>query len=246
MYETARIPRGQVAFLLTVLAPVLVGTSGCSAPAVEGTQIQGAPEGFFFDANAQRSRLVLPERDVLGQGAWWGDIRSEEPQSDLFVTRHGGVATVEEVLAAQNRQATRYGSPTSIDYGDVTSVVIGGRPAWAWMETRYDEHGEVRSLEYTAVIPFDSVSYALQFSTSAPHRLHADSLVRVVHSFGTGEITIHWNAILGSLLVGGGLLLFLVGRTRRPRHDTAYRLASVAKPEEDGVQSPQIPSQDPQ
>ncbi|MDH3423082.1 MAG: hypothetical protein OEN00_08815, partial [Gemmatimonadota bacterium] len=67
----------------------------------------------------------------------------------------------------------------------------------------------VRSMDYMAVIPYDSVTYAVEFNTSVAARLHPDSLTRVVHSWGLGETVVLWGVILriGAVLVGLGLLL---------------------------------------
>ena len=115
--------------------------------------------------------------------------------------------TIDECETARDVQARRYGNPASIDYGRVETVTIDGRTAFAWMETRYDENRAVRSLDYTAVIPYDTVSYAVEFTTSAAHRLHPDSLTRVVHSWRRGETDVHWNVIL----IVAGVLAGLAG-----------------------------------
>ena len=207
-----------------VLMLVMMNAPGCTSPTLDGYQVQAVPARFLFDANAGKGRRIFPARDILSEGAWWGDIRSEEPQSDIFITRYVGNVTLAEAQAAREVQATRYGNPTSIDYGQVAQVSIDGREAFAWMETRFDEHGAVRSLDYKAVIPYDTVTYAVEFSTSAPQRLHPDSLTSVVHSWGVAETVIYWKAIFGVCAVLVGILLYLVSRTRAPRHETAYRM----------------------
>ena len=228
--------RGWQAVAIVML--VCASAPACSAPALEGYQVQAVPERFMFDANASKGRRVFPERVILSEGAWWGDVRSDEPQSDIFITRYVGNATLLESEAARNVQADRYGNPASIDYDQVARVTIDGRAAFVWMETRYDEHGAVRSLDYKAVVPYDTVTYAVEFSTSATHRLHPDSLTSVVHSWGIAETEIYWNAIFGVCAVLAGILLYLMGRTREPRHDTAYRLWH-------GESDPDSPADDP-
>ena len=66
--------KGQVAL---VIAVTVASLPGCSAPAIEGYQIQAPPNGFIFDANSRQGRKIFPEREVLSEGAWWGDIRSD-------------------------------------------------------------------------------------------------------------------------------------------------------------------------
>ena len=192
----------------------MVGAAACLQPSVPGYQVQEAPEGFLFRANANTGTNAFPDRETLSRGIWMGDIETFEPQSEIYVTRYAGNITVEEAKVARDVQASRYGNPSSIDYAQVGRVTIDGRSAFTWMETRYDEHGAVRSLEYKAVIPYDSVSYAVEFSTSAAHRLYPDSLTRVVHSWGRGETQVLWNVILiaGGVLVGLVMLLAFLSR----------------------------------
>ena len=183
----------QAAAALAVLA---VGVAACSAPAIRGYQLQDVPEGFLFSANFDGGSSLLPDRELLSRGVWLGDTRTFEPQSQIQVTRYRGDASLEESQAARDVLASRYGNPASIDYGRVEPVTIDGRASFAWLETRYDENGAVRSLEYRAVIPYDSVTYTVEFNTSAADRLHPDSLTRVVHGWGRGETEVLWSAIL--------------------------------------------------
>lgn len=197
------------------LVVALVGAVGCAKPSVPGLQLRAVPPGFLYTANANFGVNPFPGRDPLSHGAWLGDVESFQPQSEIFVTRYRGAVTTAEARTARDAQASRYGHPASIDYGAVAPVTIDGRPAVAWLETRYDEHHAVRSLKYSAVIPYDSVSYAVEFDTSAPDRLQPDSLIRVVHSFGRGQTTILWGPIKLALLLVAGFGLLLVYRARR-------------------------------
>ena len=158
----------------------------CGERSIPGYQVQGVPEGFLYSANVDKEPDVFPDREILSQGAWLGDIRTFEPQSEIFVTRYRGSVSIEHARAARDAQAGRYGNPESIDYGAVETVLIDDRTAFSWLETRYDEYGAVRSMDYKAVISYDTVTYALEFSTSESTRLHADSLTRVLHSWGEG------------------------------------------------------------
>jgi hypothetical protein len=193
----------------------MVGAAACVAPAVPGYQLQDVPAGFLFTANAQTGVNVFPDRDVLSRGAWLGDIETFEPQSEISITRFSGNTTIEEAESARDIQASRYGNPSSIDYGRVATVMIDERAGFAWMETRYDENNAVRSLDYTAVIPYDTVTYVVEFNTSRAHRLHPDSLTRVVHSWGRGETEVLWGTILVAVAVLGSLTMLLFFWTRR-------------------------------
>lgn len=200
---------------VAALALALVGAAGCVAPAIPGYQLRDVPAGFVFTANANTGVNVFPNRDVLSRGVWLGDIESFEPQSEIYITRYSGNVTIEEAEAARDVQASRYGNPSSINYGRVATVMIDERVAFAWMETRYDENNAVRSLDYTAVIPYDTVTYVVEFNTSRAHRLHSDSLTRIVHSWGRGETEVLWGTILLAVAVLVSLAVSLVFWTRR-------------------------------
>jgi hypothetical protein len=181
------------------------------------------PEGFRHAPGLGSSR-VFPNRVVLDQGAWYGDLRAMVPETDVFVTTYEGYATMGEAQAARDAQAGEYGNPASVDYGQVTPVTIDGRQAFAWMVTRYDEFGAVRSMDYKAVIPYDTVTHVVELMTSAEARLSPDSLTAIVHSWGVVESAMPWHVVWGLAAVLAGALIFVLARTSRPRHDTAYRL----------------------
>jgi len=207
--------RNRLRQVALTMALTVVGAAACLAPTVPGYQVLGVPDGFLFTANANTGVNLFPDRDILSRGVWLGDIETFEPQSEIYVTRYSGRVTIEEAEAARNLQASRYGNPSSIDYGRVATVTIDGRSAFTWLETRYDENNSVRSLDYTAVIPYDTVSYSVEFSTSATHRLYPDSLTRVVHSWGRGKTEVLWGAILAAAVVLAALAALLVVWTRR-------------------------------
>lgn len=187
----------------------------CAKSSIPGLQLRGVPAGFLYTANTDAGRNAFPNRELLGRGAWYGDTESFQPQSEIFVTRYAGVITRADAQAARDAQASLYGHPASIDYGAVAPVTIDSRPGYAWLETRFDEHGAVRSLSYSAVIPYDTVSYALEFSTSAAVRLVPDSLTRVVRSWGAGKTEVRWGLIKIAGLALLGLAGFLVYLARR-------------------------------
>jgi len=204
------IPQVAIAVVL-----VMGGVGACAKPSIPGLQLRAVPAGFLYTANTDAGRNAFPEREMLSRGVWYGDIESFQPQSEIFVTRYAGGIMLDEARAAREAQAGTYGHPASIDYGAVAAVTIDGRPGYAWLETRYDEHRAVRSLSYSAVIPYDSVSYALEFSTSAPARLVPDSLTRVVQSWGAGKTVVLWGVIKVVAAVLIGLAALLAYRARR-------------------------------
>lgn len=211
LYGASRRRGWQVA---AVLALVTSGVTGCVSPSVPGYQVRAVPKGFLFTANANTGANPLPDREMLSHGVWFGDIESFEPRSSIYITRYAGAVSIEEARAVRDVQAGKYGNPASIDYGQVETVTIDGRPAFTWMETRYDEHDAVRSREYQAVIPTDTVSYLVAFSTRAAPRLHPDSLTRVVHSWGPGKTEVLWGPIKIAVALLLGLAALFVYKAR--------------------------------
>ena len=212
MHEGRAIRIPQVIALLALAAGA---AAGCARPTIPGLQVRAVPAGFLFTANTDAGRNAFPDRELLSRGVWYGDIESFQPQSELFVSRYAGTISIEEARAAREAQAGLYGHPASIDYGTVAPVTIDGRQAYAWLETRYDERQAVRSLAYSVVIPYDSVSYALEFSTSAANRLVPDSLTRVVGSWGPGKTEVLWGVIAAVAAAVVGIALFLAYLMRR-------------------------------
>ncbi len=205
----------QQAILAFALALTAAGAAACLKPTVPGHQVRGVPAGFLFTANANSGAPTFPDRELLSRGVWLGDIETFEPQSQIHVERYAGRVTRAEAEAARSVQASRYGNPSSITYAPLETVTLDGQSAFAWMETRYDEHDAVRSLEYTAYIPYDTVSYVVAFGTAAPRRLYPDSLTTVVQSWGPGKTEVLWGAILVAAGILGGLAALLFWRARR-------------------------------
>lgn len=223
-------PRGWTAQLLAAAAGAVWAAAGCSAPAVEGYQLQAPPPGFLFAASQEPTSGPLRRGDRTAQGYWLGDFHSDEPRTWIEVTRYRGGATQADAEAARDaRASTLRGSPYNA-LGDLRSVrAVGGGQGWGWTETRRDDQGRLRSVEVTWVVSFDSVSFALEADTQVPERMDEAHLDAVLATFGLGRTVVHWDAVLVVSLVLGGLGVLLVRRTRRHTH-TAYRLARPPRP----------------
>ena len=227
---------------LSVL-PLLL--AGCSAPAVEGYQLQGTPEGFLYAQLQERSQGILAEREVEAQGMWVGDIRMDEPHTTILVTTYVGGTRREEVEEARDARAARLARNPRMMVGPVRDLPLErGGVAWLWTEEWHDEYGRFRSLTVSGAASFDSVSFALEFDTDVPERMtqtHADA---VLATFGLGRTVIHWRVVLAvAALVG----LAAVGlrRRMRPRHPTGYRLWEKAEPPKSPPPSPDHPDTQP-
>lgn len=150
----------------------------CSGPEREGPQIPKVPEGFIYDANASQGRNVFPDARQVRQSAW--TTLGEDEHSSIFFTTYRGAATREEVAAARADQESRYGS--YMEYGPLEDLTIDERPAWGWLETQWYRE-EIASLEYKAVVVYDSLSYAVEFHSSEPRFMDAATLKALVETF---------------------------------------------------------------
>ena len=163
--------------------------AACSQPYLVGPQIQRQLRGFLYDANSTQGRNVFPEREMVGQGAWWSSLDDDDEYSSLFITRYPGGATRAEVQAARDFQETEYGGARD-GYGGLETIQIDGRSAWGWLETS-QYRGEISSYEYKAVVSYDSITFAVEFYTREPEWMVPDSLRAVASTFGIGKV--EWN-----------------------------------------------------
>jgi len=203
---------------------VVLLLAGCSAPAVEGYQIQDPPEGFLYAANQSPGGGVLPRREVVSQGTWFGDIRLDEPHSTLEVTRYRGGATEAEAAAARDARVARVGASKYNLIGPLrTRTLPDAGTAWSWTEERHDEYGRFNSMQVSEVLDFDTVSFSLVFDTSVPERMTEAHLDGVLATFALGRTVVHWRLIWGAAAVLAILVALLLRRSRKPaRRD--YRL----------------------
>jgi len=222
----ARRGRGATwVFLTTALA-----LPGCSAPAVEGYQIQAPPEGFLYVASQEASAGALTHRRVESQGVWYGDITMGEPLSTLVITRYHGGAAASEVAGAREARAGLLHDPRYNRLGPLRRLAMAdGAVASAWTEERHDEYGRFRSMQVTAVASYDTVSFSLELDTSLPERMTEAHLDSILASFALGRTVMHWNAIVAAAAALGLASAFLALRARR-RQPTDYRLARPEKP----------------
>ncbi len=217
-----RSVRTMLCAALTVLA-----LPGCSAPAVEGYQLQAPPEGFLYAAEQGFSGSVIPGRSPSGGGLWLGDIESDEPRTTVALTRYpGGIAEGDAAAAREARARVLKGSPYNRLGPLRTLALADGRPASAWTEERHDEYGRFRSLQVTAVVAYDTVAFALVLDTSVPERMTEPHLDSILASFGLGVTRVHWAAVAVAAGVAGLALVVLARRAGR-RQPTDFRSARI-------------------
>jgi hypothetical protein len=178
---------------------LLLLAGGCTIPNYQGPQVQEPPAGFVFDANSTQGRNVFLDRPPVRQGAWWRLDTVRDEHSSIFISTYDWTPDAFEIDAARDRHAREYGHEFSI-YGEVERVVIDDRAAWVWFHTQtHTFTGATTALEFTAVIPYDSVTYAVEFSSDQPEYLREDAVRLVVMSFAVGRTKIHYPALLVAL-----------------------------------------------
>ncbi|NJD20440.1 MAG: hypothetical protein FIA95_14310 [Gemmatimonadetes bacterium] len=211
--------------LLSVLAP-----SGCAAPAVEGYQLQAPPEGFLYSAQQGPGGSVIPGRRPEDGGFWFGDIRSDEPGTTVSLTRYrGALAEGDGAAAREARAQVLRGSPHNRLGPLRTLALADGRTASAWTEERHDEYGRFRSLQVTALVSYDTVSFALELDTSVPERMREAHLDSILATFGLGVTAVNPTLVLVGA-AGALLLLVVLFRRAGRRQPTDYRTARVPRP----------------
>ena len=145
------------------LLAAILGLSACSGPKREGPQIPKVPEGFLWDANARKARNIFPDDRKLRQGAWATFAIGEDDHSSIYITTYRGPCTPNDVADARQDHVRKYGG--HVEYGPIEDLTIDRRDAWGWLETqRYKDR--ISSYQYTAVIPYDTLTYTVEFHSS--------------------------------------------------------------------------------
>ena len=181
--------------LLTVMA-------ACDTPRFQGPQIQGITPGFLRNPEVTRDKIMFPDREKVHFDAWVktnvGDF------SGIYITGHPGVTSQAEVEEARERSMA-VPTPRKMRYGEIEVGEIDGRTALAWMEV-WEDNG-LREVTFRSVIPYDSITYVVEFLTGDPiFKSRPDSMRAIVATFAIGET--EWNMLLIALAVALSLLVF--------------------------------------
>ncbi|MDX1492570.1 MAG: hypothetical protein R3253_00745 [Longimicrobiales bacterium] len=208
--------------IVFALVCLLLPTSACQVPRFPGPEIQEPPSNFQRQPDSHPQRRVFPEHEVTFHTAWvHTDLGGV---SIIYVDEHPTVLGMDEILEAHQEAQAAEMDPDAI-YGDPEALTIDGRDAWGWYRRVESSRRGLAEVTYTAVIPYDSVSYALVFTSGEPSlkRAAPDTLRTVLSSFGIGRTT--YNLPLIAIVLGAGLLLFSVLRARSK--ERADRLRSI-------------------
>lgn len=186
-----------------LLAAVALLAAGCAGLVREGPHVKKAPDGLGYLSSLESARPVLPGRTKLSQS---GYIEQGEPPEMIVLTRYSGTTTREEAQAARDETEARYGRGGG--YGPLEELEIDGRTAWGWtIEQRDSQGGTLWSREFTAVVPYDDETWAIEYSSRRAPDWEADHLRTVVGSFtvvrrGATDLAIY--TLLGAIALGIG------------------------------------------
>jgi hypothetical protein len=174
-----------------------------------------------MNRDAVQERRMFPARAVVFHEAWveasWGNF------SGIYINGHPGTLGKAEVEAAM-RQAMADAQGQRVEFGPMEPLQVDGRTAWGWGETWRLANGGLQYVVFRAAVPYDTVTYAVEFLTGDPGlKIRPDSLRTVVASFAIGRV--EWNVPL--LLIGGGLTLLLLNLARSRSSARAARARHV-------------------
>ena len=211
-----RRPRPVAPFL--VLVPLVA--AGCDLPRFHGPQIQSPPPAFTMNPEADQQRRIFPELQPIHHDAWVE--ASGGNFSGIYIDGYRGVLTTEQIEGA--RQAAIAAYEPHVEVTELEPLRIDGRAAWGWTELWRPPGRGLVWVAYRAVIPYDTISYAVEFIAGDPGlKVRPDSLRTIVASFAVGRT--QWNFPLIAIVAGA--VLFLVAFVRKKREEAAQRARSI-------------------
>lgn len=221
---------------LTALAAFMVVLAGCRIPRFEGPQIQQPPAGFTLRAGPNPSPRTFPDHEVGFHATW---VRADmSGVSVISVHEHPVVFELDEVVAARERVRATATDPDAV-FGDLEAIRVDGRDAWGWYERVESPRRGLVRVAYRAVVPYDSVSYVIEFNSGEPSlKLAApDTLKAVISTFGIGRTT--YNIPLIAIVFGTLLLFVSVLRARsKERADRLRAINLVTVEKKEGQRQP--------
>ena len=149
-------------------------------------------------------RRMFPQLNVIHHDAWveasWGNF------SGIYINGHKQVFSRADAETAR-LSAIQFYRGKLIEFGEIEDLTIDGRPGWGWTEWWRLDNGGLDYVAYRAVVPYDTMSYALEFISGDPSlKIRPDSLRTVLSSFGIGVTQVNTPLLA---ILGGALLLAL-------------------------------------
>ncbi len=230
--------RRYTAFPIVLLAAL---TGACDVPDFHGPQIQNPPPAFFLQDEAYQQRRMFPEREITYHDAWvetaWGHF------SAIYINGHAGTFTEDDVRAAQ--ESAKAAALEPVTFGPIETLTIDGRESWGWAERLQTPEKGLDWIAYRAVVPYDTISYAIELLGGEPGlKGKPDTLKVILSSFAVGRTT--YNLPLIAVLAGVGLFVanFVRSRSRERqlRHQSITLKQIPKKKEEDGAEGDGAPA----
>ncbi|MBM4184329.1 MAG: hypothetical protein FJ207_08895 [Gemmatimonadetes bacterium] len=211
------------------------GVSACDVPNFEGPQIQDPPQGFLLAPDSYQQRRLFPDRELIFHAAW---VESIDDFSTIYIDGHRGVLGLEDAVAARD-SARRYATDPDVRFGEVEPLEVDGRSAWGWFERVETPTRGLVWVAYRAIIPYDTVSYAVEFYSGEPaiKREAPDTLKAIIATFGIGETT--YNIPLIAVMIG--LALFAASVVQSKRRAQAARMKTINLVKVEKKKAPETP-----
>jgi hypothetical protein len=146
----------------------------------EGPDVAIVPAGYVMSPNCSSGRVVFPEREVALQRCYFRmRIDDDGEHGSIVITEFPGDCTRELAEAARAGLAARH---RECQYGPLEEMTVDRRPAWGWMESQSLE-GEVRALQYKAIVAHEHATYSVEFYSSEKRTMDEALMRKVVASF---------------------------------------------------------------
>jgi hypothetical protein len=134
-------------------------------PRFQGPQIQSPPANFIIVADNEHPQTLFPHRSRGFHTAWvHTDVGGT---SVIYVDEYTDAVTLDEVTAAQDRMRAAATDPDTV-FGGIEAITVDGRRGWGWAERIESERRGLVQVAYRAIVPYDTVSYAIEFISGEP------------------------------------------------------------------------------
>ena len=166
-------------------------------------------------------RPMLSGLTPVFRAAW---IESSVDASSIFIDGYPAVLGYEDAVAARD-SARRYAVDRDTRFGEVEPIAVDGRSGWGWHERVETPTRGLVWVAYRALLPYDSVTYAIEFASGNPtfKRTAPDTLKAVIATFGIGRTT--YNVPLIAVVAGAALFALALWRSKAAAR--AKRLRSI-------------------
>ena len=214
---------------------LLAAIAGCDTPRFHGPQVQGVPSGFLRNPGAGGDRDIFPDREAIHFDVWVDAMLGEF--SGIYITGYPGTMSRADVEEARER-SMNVPTPRKISYGDLEEGRVDGQTAWAWMGVWRDNG--LHEVAYRSVIPYDSVTYVVDFVTDALKFMsRPDSMRAIVSTFAIGRI--EWNVpLIAGALGFVGLFLRSIWKKMQSRpYEDMRNMTLVTIPVEESDNDPE-------